>query len=120
MSISCTKKGDYMKYIIDDKRIFTSVTKVAQYIVEGLDETYFDEWLDNNYGIVDVCGYSFDASEALRILDETAYKREFADYQENISREIEDEVHGLSDEESIELYGYTIVAQEDEDFEEYE
>lgn len=40
----------------------------------------YDEMLDEIYGLINICGYEYDASLALKNIDEVAYRCGFNDY----------------------------------------
>jgi len=50
----------------------------------------YDEMLDDVYGMVDICGYSYDASTALERIDPTAYEVGFSDYCSMLEEDEED------------------------------
>lgn len=68
-------------------------------------EMLYREFLDEYYGEVEICGYKYESSSALRVVDPVAYRCGFADW---ISAEL--------DERLIEVDGEYFVR---EDFEEY-
>jgi len=43
-------------------------------------EALYDEMLDDCYGTIDVCGYSYSPSEVLKAVDPVAYNIEVNDY----------------------------------------
>jgi hypothetical protein len=49
---------------------------------EKYTEDDYDDMLNETYGTVDICGYTYDSAYALKELDPTAYNCGFADYQE--------------------------------------
>lgn len=50
----------------------------------------YDDFLDEVYGTIKICGYDYDASLALKLVDETAYNCGFADFTDAEGIEIED------------------------------
>lgn len=44
----------------------------------------YDEYLDDLYEIVKICGYSYDASFALKNVDEVAYRVGFGDWMSEL------------------------------------
>lgn len=44
-------------------------------------ETEYDNWLDEVYGDVNICGYTYSASQALENVDPTAYRCGKSDYE---------------------------------------
>jgi len=49
------------------------------YLLER-EEKEYDEFLDEAYGTVKVCGYEYDTSQILKEVDPTAYRCGFADW----------------------------------------
>lgn len=102
-----------MKYTIDDFLVFNTADEVAEYISDNIDDDYYDEFIDECYGDIKIGTLSYSASYVLRNVDEIAYNVGFSDFTETL--DIAYEVEGLSDGETIELYGFTISAEEDEE-----
>ena len=50
-------------------------------------EESFDDFLDDCYGEIDVCGLKYYASRALRLIDKTAYRQGFLDYIDALCRD---------------------------------
>lgn len=48
----------------------------------------FDDMLNEVYGAIDVCGYKYDASFALKFLDETAYNCYLSDWLDSQEMEM--------------------------------
>lgn len=65
-----------LKYKVCDN-VFETVEKVAEYIMQNINhEEIFTKWLDKNYKPINVCGYEFKASMALKQLDMKSYNEE--------------------------------------------
>jgi hypothetical protein len=54
----------------------------------------YDDMLDDCYGMIDVCGYEYDASTALKRIDPIAYNVGFSDYISNCMEEDGYEIEG--------------------------
>ena len=61
----------------------------AQKITELEAYEMYDQMLDECHPMVDVCGYTYDPSRALKELDPTAYRCGFSDYFANMEEEYE-------------------------------
>ena len=109
-----------MKYIIDETETFTDASAAAQYITDNMDEEEYENMLDECYGEIDVCGYSYSASYALRELDPTAYRCGMADYYDSLSSDIEYDLERADDGDELDFYGFTVECVEDEEEEEDE
>ena len=89
------------------------------------DEDSFKEWFDENEGSVYIAGYSFEASDAFKELDEGAYYDELSNWAENEADNACDEARyefrHVSHGDTIDICGYTIhVYEEDEESDEDE
>lgn len=56
-------------------------------ITEYAAQSLFDDMLDDCHGVVEVAGYTYRASYALRNIDPTAYHCEFLDYIDSMHEE---------------------------------
>jgi len=57
---------------------------------KGCDEEKFEEYLDEIYGNVSICGYEYPAGQALREVDPIAFRVCFADEECDCEDEEED------------------------------
>ena len=96
------------KYIIDNEHEFETAEEAADYIIEDMDSDAYDEMLDEAYGDIEICGYSYSASMALACVDEVAYNCGHNDYYDSLRPDMVDELEGMDDGESIDIYGYGI------------
>ena len=103
------------KYIIDGENEFNTAEEAADYIIENMDDSNYDEMLDECYEDVDICGYSYPASLALQRVDEIAYRCGRNDYYDSLRPDIVDELEGMDDGESTTIYGYDIELSGDEE-----
>ena len=109
-----------MKYIIDGTETFDSASAAAGYITDNMGEDIYEEMLDECYGEIDVCGYSYSASYALRELDPVAYRCGMADYYDSLSGDIENDLDGADDGDELDFYGFSVECVDDEETEDEE
>lgn len=83
-----------LKKEISEKEKEIQCFDVAEYISE---ESY-DEYLDDCYGEIDICGMTYMASDALKSVDPIAYRCGFYDYANSIEPESIDEYNELVEE----------------------
>ena len=92
--------------------------EAADYILENAGKDFEDEYddkLDECYGEIEICGYSYSASLALYRTDETAYRCGMNDYQDSRAEDIKAELESMEDGDELEFYGYTVTAHEDDE-----
>lgn len=72
---------------------------------EHVSNESYDDWLNDSYPLVNVCGYEFEPARALKELDEVAYRSGFNDYIDSLDKEqipeykeLEEELEALQDE----------------------
>ncbi len=53
---------------------------MTNHIAVEIDESEYEEYLNEVYGTVEICGMTFKAGNVLRELDETAFNVGYADY----------------------------------------
>ena len=89
----------------------TNEIKTVESQIENFDATeyinyaQYDDMLDDVYGDIEICGYSYSASVALKRIDPIAYDVGFSDYCGNIDlddvqeyRELTEELEALREE----------------------
>lgn len=64
--------GTRMYFEVDDNSLYLRADEPT--------EDEFDDFLDECYGDVDICGISYEASSALKAVDPIAYRCGFADF----------------------------------------
>lgn len=106
-----------MKWIIDG-RTFDDARNAAEYILENGDNDAYDEMLDEVYGEIEICGYSYCASIALYRVDPIAYRCGRSDWEDYEAGEIEYQLERMGDGESDTFYGFDVEAIEEEEEEE--
>lgn len=99
---------------------FETVEEAAQYIIDNLDGDDYDAMLDEVYGEVDICGYTYSASYALQNLDPTAYRCGMSDYYDSLYYDVVDILKGIWEGDTDEIYGFEVEYTEYEEEEEEE
>ena len=85
----------------------------AQYIEENIDESYYDEMLDECYGDIEIGGLSYSASIALYRVDEVAYRCRFSDFADSLRDDIIDSLENMTQDEKIDIYGVEVTCIEE-------
>lgn len=106
-----------MKWIIDG-RTFDDARDAAEYIVENCDGDAYDDMLDEVYGDIEICGYSYCASIALYRVDPIAYRVGRSDWENYEAGEIEYQLERMDDGDTDYFYNFDVEAVEDEEEEE--
>lgn len=109
-----------MKYIVDGEHEFTTASEAAYYITENMSDDAYDEMLDECYGEIEICGYSYAASIALYRVDEIAYNCGKNDYYDSLASDIEYDIDRMDDGEENDFYCFTVECVDDEEEEEEE
>ena len=89
---------------IEDKQgeICTAQSNIETFEYSCSDDEY-DEFLDEVYGDVEICGMNYSSSQALKELDPIAYNCGKGDYESNYDLDYCEEYNDLKDElESLE------------------
>lgn len=108
-----------MKWYVDGHE-FNEASEAAAYILENCSEDYYDDYLNEAYGEIDVCGYTYLAAGVLYDVDPTAYHCGRSDWEDAMSYDLTDELESMCDGESSEWYGATVLCEEDEEEEDEE
>lgn len=108
-----------MKWYVDNVE-FDDARRAAEYIVENSSEDAYDEMLDEVYGEIEICGYSYYASIALYRVDPVAYRVGRSDWEDYEAGEIEYQLERMDDGDSDTFYGFDVEAVEDDEDEESE
>lgn len=108
-----------MKWIIDGNE-FDSARATAEYITDNMDDSVYDDMLDECYGDIEICGLSYSASIALYRVDKIAYNCGRNDYYDSLSGDIAYDIDRMDDGDEEEYYGFTVECVDDEEDEEDE
>ena len=108
-----------MKWIITRKYFGTTECEdardAAEYIMENCDEECYDDFLDECYEEVEICGYKYAPSVALYHVDPTAYRCGRSDWEDFEAGEIAYELERMDDGEELSFYGFDVECIEDEE-----
>lgn len=99
---------------------FDSAESAAQEVIENVPDYYWDDLLDEAYGEVEVCGYTYYASRVLALVDEVAYRCGKNDWLDGEYRDILDSLERMVDGDEEDYFGVTVCYQEVCDEEEEE
>lgn len=100
-------------YIINNHVNFDTVEEVSTYIVENMDDEYYDDMLDEIYGEINICGYNYYASNALARIDPVAYRCGYVDFCDSLYGDIAYDIERMSDGDTLTEYNFEIVYTED-------
>ena len=101
-----------MSYWEIDGKIFEDEFEAKDYIRDNIDESMYDDMLDEIYGDIEICGYSYSASLAFERVDPIAYNVGFNDYTSNMDIDLPESYDG----EDENIYGCEVIYhEEDED-----
>jgi hypothetical protein len=107
-----------LEELIEEKELLTEQFKELSEQFDSLDdvdyEEAYDAMLDDTYGDIDVCGYSYSASYALKELDPTAYRVGLSDFESSLLDDSRDEIKEQLD------YIYERILEIDDEIEELE
>ena len=107
------------KWIMNGTK-YDNAAQLASDITDRMDDSVYDEMLDECYGEIEICGISYSASIALYRVDEIAYNCGRNDYYDSLSGDIEYELERMDDGEEQDFYGVTVECVEEEEEEEEE
>ena len=108
------------KYIVNGENYFEDARQAADHIMDESDNDAYDEMLDEVYGDIEICGYSYSASIALYRVDETAYRCGRNDWADGEASNIADEIENMGDGDEIDFFGFTVVCEDKDDEDEDE
>lgn len=97
------------KYLINQHVIIKDADNVAQYIIDNMDDSFYDDMLNDCYGTINICGIEYDASIALYRTDEVAYNCGKNDYYDSLYSDILDELENMEEDDFTDIYGFDIV-----------
>lgn len=104
--VPCPERKDKM-FKIDDI-IFKTSNDVAEYIVENMDADQYDDMLDEIYGEVQIAGYTYSTSNALKNVDRIAYECGFDDMKDLERSDIVYELNRMDDGDSGVFQGMSV------------
>ncbi|MCL1893317.1 MAG: hypothetical protein FWG02_03630 [Holophagaceae bacterium] len=102
-----------MKWQIDNKE-FTTPERAATEITDQMDDSYYDQMLDDTIGEIDICGHSYAASVAQFNVDETAWRVGKADYYSSLEEDLVSDLECMNHEDTETFYGIEVTAIDDE------
>lgn len=97
-----------------------SAESAAQEVIDNVDDYYWDDLLDEVWGEVEVCGYTYCASRALKKLDEVAYNCGKNDWLDGEYSDIVYSLERMVDGDKEDYFGITVRYKEVSDDEEEE
>lgn len=108
-----------MRFIVNGVEL-TEAYRAAEEVTENIDREVFENYLDENEPIVEVCGVKFFASRILAELAETDLDCQFADWKDSLLDDLEHDIDHMNDKTKT-FYGVEVVAvsEPDEDTDGY-
>lgn len=91
--------------------VFDTAEAAATYIAEHIPEDDYDEMLDECYETINICGYEYMPSVALRRVDKVAYDCGYNDYCDGLYSEIETTIANMEAGETDEMYRFTVTCE---------
>ena len=98
-----------MMYYYYNGKTYDDARTCAEELLDCVDESAFDEMLDDCYEEVKICGYEYSPSQALEAVDPVAYRCAFSDWKDAEASDIEYELEHADDGEELEFYGEEVV-----------
>lgn len=93
---------------------------IAQKVIENVEDYYWDDYLDEIYGEVEICGHEYYASRALYLVDEIGYRCGKNDWLDGEYQDIVYSLERMADGDEEEYFGVTVRYEEVSDDEEEE
>lgn len=97
-----------------------SAESAAQEVINNVDDYYWDNYLDEIYGEVEICGLEYYASRALSLIDEEAYRCGKNDWLDGEYQDIVYSLERMMDGDKENYFGITVCCEEVSDDEEEE
>ena len=91
------------------------VDEVIERLREYADTDDFDDYLNDCYGTVNICGHVYDAAEALRDVNSYAYDEDFGDWLDMCEDGWRYDLERLDDGDDTRIGGYTIACLDEDD-----
>ena len=97
-----------------------SAESAAQEVIENVDDCYWDDYLDDVYGEVEICGHEYCASRVLSLVDEVACRCGKNDWLDGEYQDIVYSLERMMDGDEDEYFGVTVRYEEECDDEKEE
>lgn len=97
-----------------DGHEFTTSRAAAEYIMLGCPSEYYDEYLDSQYGDVDICGHTFTASESLFQVCRGTYWEDFKNWKEYETENIIEELEEMHHKEAGKWFDLPVICETEE------
>lgn len=97
---------------------FDSAESAAQEVIDRVDDYYWDDYLDEVWGEVKICGLEYCTSRVLKLADEVIYRCGKNDWLDWEYREIVYSLERMVDGDEEEYFGVTVRYEEVSDDEE--
>lgn len=97
-----------------------SAESAAQEVIENVDDCYWDDYLDEIYGEVKICGHEYYTSNVLSLVDEVAYRWGKNDWLDGEYQDIVYSLERMMDGDKENYFGITVCCEEVSDDEEEE
>ena len=104
-----------MKYIIDGEHEFNDVHEAADYISENVDDNEYEEYLNNIYPEIELCGATYLPAQVLFEVDRVNYYCCMTDWRSNVYDKAENSLESMDDGDEENIYGFTVEAVEDDE-----
>lgn len=104
-----------MQYRINDDDELCDLDEAVARIQDSIDESCFDDYLNDNEPDIEVCGITFSPADVLSQMDPTAYCDAFNDWADSEREYIRDELERLDDDEGTRIYGIDVEAVDDDE-----
>lgn len=89
-----------------------SAESAAQEVIENVDDYYWDDLLDEVWGEVKVCGYTYCASRVLKLIDEIVYNCGKHDWLDGEYSDIVYSLERMVDGDKEDYFGMTVCYEE--------
>ena len=100
-----------MIYYVIDKKEFYDAESAAEYVVDNyLISDDYDEMINECNGMINICGYEYEASEAFKNVDPIAYNCGYSDFEDSECQNIKYELERMDAGEVNEYYDYEVYA----------
>ena len=97
-----------------DGHEFTTSRSAAEYIMMGCPADYYDEYLDTQYGDIEICGHIFTASESFHQVSRMAYNMGFRDWKEYETENLIEELEEMLNGEAGEWFDLPVICEMEE------